>query len=58
MQSEPARSLKRSALFYVTAARACKRAHLFNGSYHHALTGKKLVEPSRFLTEAMKQTLA
>jgi DNA helicase-2/ATP-dependent DNA helicase PcrA len=44
-------------LFYVAVTRARKRAYLFNGPYHHALTGKRYVEPSRFLTEAVKYTL-
>ncbi len=42
----------------MAVTRARKRVYLFNGPYHHALTGKKFVEPSRFLTEAVKHTLA
>jgi DNA helicase-2/ATP-dependent DNA helicase PcrA len=44
-------------LFYVAVTRARKRVYLFNGPYHHPLTGKRYVEPSRFLTEAVKYTL-
>ncbi|MGP8433731.1 ATP-dependent helicase [Paraburkholderia fungorum] len=44
-------------LFYVAVTRARKRVYLFNGPYHHALTGKKFVEPSRFLTKQVMDTL-
>ncbi|WP_146120219.1 3'-5' exonuclease [Paraburkholderia sp. BL21I4N1] len=45
-------------LFYVAVTRARKRVYLFNGPHHHAPTGERFVEPSRFLTEAVKHTLA
>ncbi len=42
-------------LLYVAATRARQRLHLFHAPYHHAPSGQRFDEPSRFLTPAVRK---
>ena len=44
-------------LFYVAVTRARERVYLFQAPYRHALSGKPFAKPSRFLTQAVLETL-
>lgn len=44
-------------LLYVAVTRARQRLHLFHAPYHHAPSGQRFDEPSRFMTPAVRKLL-
>lgn len=45
-------------LFYVAITRAREQVHLFHAPFHHAPSGTRFTEPSRFLSEEVVAALA
>lgn len=44
-------------LLYVAVTRARKRLHLFHAPFHHAPSGRRFDEPSRFVTSVVKKLI-